>query len=240
MSISMTRTLQTLALTLSFSLAIISVSAQPPTDDPIRVKKTTDFTVTGTGSAPEWQMTTPITIPQRQGKVNYSTTMRILWSDKGIYLLYESEDTKITSTIREDFQDIFNEDVVEAFFWPDERSVIYFEYELSPYNYELPILVPNYNARMYGWLPWHYEGARRTVHKAVIQEKNGKVTGWTGEVFIPFAVLTPLQNVPPAPGTAWRANFYRIDYDVDMAEWSWKKTGPSFHEYEKFGKIVFE
>jgi len=25
-----------------------------------------------------------------------------------------------------------------------------------------------------------------------------------------------------------------------MAEWSWKKTGPSFHEYEKFGKIVFD
>ena len=41
----------------------------------------------------------------------------------------------------DDFEDIFNEDVVEAFFWPEESSVIYFEYELSPYNYELPILV---------------------------------------------------------------------------------------------------
>jgi hypothetical protein len=236
----MIRTLPVICLSALCIFTSISLSAQGANDDPIRVKKTTDFTVTGAGTAPEWQKAVPVTLIQRQGKVSYNTTMRILWSDKGIYLLYESEDTKLTSTIREDFKDIFNEDVVEAFFWPDERSVIYFEYELSPYNFELPILVPNYNAKLFGWLPWHYEGDRRTVHKTLVHEKNGKLTGWTGEVFIPFVLLTPLQNVPPAPGTAWRANFYRIDYDVDMAEWSWKKTGPSFHEYEKFGKIVFE
>ncbi len=217
----------------------LSISAQS-IDEVIHVKKTNDFAITGTGSAAEWQNATPIAITQRQGKVTYNTTMRILWSDKGIYLLYNNEDNKITSTLKGDNLDIYNEDVVEAFFWPDEKYVVYFEYELSPFGFELPILVPNYGGRFYGWLPWHYEGDRRTIHKAVIKDKDGKVTGWTGEIFIPFALLTPMQNVPPKPGTTWRANFYRIDYDIDMAEWSWKKTGPSFHEYEKFGTIVFE
>jgi hypothetical protein len=57
-----------------------------------------------------------------------------------------------------DFLDLWNEDVVEAFFWTDESNPIYFEYELSPLNYELPILVPNNKGKFLGWLPWHYEG----------------------------------------------------------------------------------
>ena len=39
--------------------------------------------------------------------------------------------------------DIYNEDVVEVFLWTDESTPLYFEYELSPLNYELPIIVPN-------------------------------------------------------------------------------------------------
>jgi hypothetical protein len=49
-----------------------------------------------------------------------------------------------------------------------------------------------------------------------------------------------MQNVPPKKGTQWRANFYRIDYDSGTSEWSWQKTRTNFHDYEKFGYIVFE
>jgi len=225
------------AALLSFS-TLHGISQAKP--DEILVKKTEDFEVTGDGSSAAWQKTQAILLPKVMGKVNYGTTMKILYSDRGIYLYYQCEDRSITSTLKEDFADIFNEDVVEAFFWPEEKTVIYFEYELSPYNFELPILVPNYNMKFYGWRPWHYEGHRKTVHKAFIQKNGDKVTGWSGEVFIPFDLLVPLQNVPPHSGTTWRANFYRIDYDDDPTEWAWKTTGPSFHEYEKFGRIVFE
>ena len=55
------------------------------------------------------------------------------------------------------------------------------------------------------------------------------------------ALLSPLQNVPPKPGTQWRANFYRMDYDDGKAtRWTWVPVGNSFHEYEKFGTLVFE
>jgi hypothetical protein len=51
----------------------------------------------------------------------------------------------------------------------------------------------------------------------------------------------PLGNVPPKAGTRWRANFYRVDYD-DRAEtsWDWARVGPSFHEFRKFGTLVFD
>ena len=58
-------------------------------------------------------------------------------------------DSAIVSTMKGDFLDLWHEDVVEAFFWTDERVPVYFEYELSPLNYELPIMVPNYDGNFY-------------------------------------------------------------------------------------------
>jgi hypothetical protein len=67
------------------------------------------------------------------------------------------------------------------------------------------------------------------------------VEGWMAEFFIPFALLRGLGNVPPKPGTAWRGNIYRIDYDAaPPSHWAWSPiTGPSFHNFREFGTLVF-
>jgi hypothetical protein len=73
------------------------------------------------------------------------------------------------------------------------------------------------------------------------KKSGASVEGWTAEIFVPYSLLTPLGNVPPKPGTRWRANFYRVDYDDGQnTAWDWARVGPSFHEYEKFGTLVFE
>jgi hypothetical protein len=54
-------------------------------------------------------------------------------------------------------------------------------------------------------------------------------------------LLKPLQNVPPRPGARWRANFYRMDYDEGKStSWDWARVGESFHEFHKFGTLIFE
>ena len=45
------------------------------------------------------------------------------------------------------------------------------------------------------------------------EKPHAAIEGWRAEFFIPYTLLKPLQNVPPEPGTRWRANFYRIDHD---------------------------
>jgi hypothetical protein len=122
----------------------------------------------------------------RHDKVPYKTKFKILYSTTGIYCLYTCDDNLITATMKADFDDIYKEDVVEAFFWTEESSNIYFEYEVSPTNLELPILVPNYKGQFLGWRPWHYEGDRKTRHATHIEYKDGKVVSWTAEFFIPF------------------------------------------------------
>jgi hypothetical protein len=172
---------------------------------------------------------------------------KMLYSDRGLYVLMDAEDRTLTVTDKADFDDLWTEDVFEFFLWPDERWPVYFEYEISPLGRELALLVPNFggHGKQFGWRPWHYEGERR-IEKAVAvrggpAERGATVSGWTAEVFVPYAVLRPLQNVPPASGARWRANVYRCDYDGDQeVAWNWFPTGPSFHEFERFGTLLFD
>ncbi len=207
----------------------------------LTVNKAKDFKITGEGDEAVWSNEKWLVLPRRnENGVAAQTRMKILYSDSGIYCLYYCEDSALTSTLREDFSDLFNEDVVEAFFWTDETVPIYFEYELSPYNYELPILVPNIKGNFLGWRPWRYEGGRKTRHATHVFKNNSQIVAWTAEFFIPYLLLRPMSNVPPEKGTRWRANFYRIDYDRKIpSEWSWQRTRTSFHDYERFGTLLF-
>lgn len=217
--------------------------AKPPV---IHVKACDDFEVTGDGSAPQWKQADWVALTRRPGGTHdYRARFKMLYSPKGVYVLFDGSDKKVSATMTEDFLDLWNEDVYECFFWTDERHPIYFEYEISPLGYELPILIPNLDGRFLGWRPWHYEGDRKT-RKAVVTvggegESNASITGWSAEVFFPYDLLKPLQNVPPQPGTHWRANFYRVDYDGGKSTgWHWAPVGRSFHDYKKFGTIVFD
>jgi hypothetical protein len=222
-------------------------SDEKKTDRPVlHVKPTEDFEVTGDGSAATWKKTEWEKLHKRgkDGHV-YETRIKVLYSKTGLYVLMDATDEKLTATFKEDFQNLWTEDVFEVFLWTDERQPIYFEYEISPLGYELPILVPNFGGKFLGWLPWHYEGARKTRKATAViggpKEAGAKITGWKAEVFFPYVLLAPLQNVPAKSGARWRANFYRVDHDGGKSTaWDWARVGPSFHEFQKFGTLVFE
>jgi hypothetical protein len=227
-----------------FICLVCETSAQSPTgkDARLSIKSTKDFEVTGEGQDPAWNATEWITLTRIKGSSNYKTRVKLLYSEKGIYALFSCEDKKITATLQEDFASLFKEDVIEMFLWPDESFPIYLEYELSPLNYELAILVPNLNGHASGWTPWNYKGAKKTRKATKIyRDKNEMPTEWIGEFFIPYTLMRPLQNVPPAKGTTWRANVYRIDYDEsESSYWSWQPVNNNFHEFQKYGTFVFE
>jgi hypothetical protein len=212
----------------------------------LTVRKTEDFTITGEGTSLQWNKTEwlPITIQKSSEATTLGTRIKVLYSDRGLYFLFFCEDQKITATIKEDFGALYNEDVAEVFLWPNESVPVYFEYEISPLNYELPILVPNMNDRFYGWKPWHYEGDRKIQHATSAQggkkESNEQVKSWMAEFFIPYKLLQPIVTGTPKSGDRWRANLYRIDYDKAATYWSWQKTSGSFHEYKKYGTLQFE
>jgi hypothetical protein len=176
---------------------------------------------------------------------DYDARVKMLYSAKGVYVLMTGSDRKVTATIQEDFANLWKEDVFEFFLWPDEKETIYLEYEISPLGHELVLLMPNLDHKHQGWRPWHYEGDRKTRKVVSVSggtAKSGEtISGWTAEVFVPYKLFEPLRNVPPQPGTRWRANFYRCDYDDnEETAWALVPVEGTFHEYEKFGTLVFE
>jgi len=212
----------------------------------LKVKATEDFEVTGKGDAKAWEKAEWAPLHRRGEKgLPYETKFKVLYSPKGFYVLMEAEDKKLSAKFDKDFENLWMEDVFEVFLWTDERDPLYFEYEISPLGRELPIMVPNNDGQFMGWLPWHYDGNRKI--KKATSAIGGEVKpgaegkGWRAEIFIPHELLNPLRNVPPKPGTRWRANFYRMDYDDGQhTGWDWSRVGTSFHEYKRFGILVFE
>jgi len=219
---------------------------EEPAGKVLRIRQTEDFTINGRGDAPAWKQAAwePLHLRVTDGH-QYDTRVKMLYSQTGLYVLMEAEDRTITATMKDDFLDLWNEDVFEFFLWPDERHPVYFEYEISPLGFELPILIPNFGGEFLGWRPWHYEGERKTQKATTVaggrKRSGARIKGWKAEVFVPYDLLKPLQNVPPQPGTRWRANFYRVDYDDGKStSWDWARVGTSFHEFDKFGTLIFE
>jgi len=214
--------------------------------DTIAVQRTADFAINGKGDNPNWTAAEWHTMPFRSADgSNLLTRLKCLYSGKGLYFLFHCRDRKITASMDSDFADLWKEDVVELFLWPDTSFPIYFEYELSPLNHELVLLVPNLRGDFWGWRPWHYEGERRAVHLTAAGggplSSGAKIDFWTAEIFIPYALLKPLSNVPPQPGAVWRANFYRGDYDSGKwVYWAWRPIEKRFHEFQKFGRLIFQ
>lgn len=215
----------------------------------LRVLSCEDFEVTGDGSNPAWKQSDWVPMQVRPKSAHdYKTQFKMLYSKTGVYVLFDGADKRITATKTEDYLDLWTEDVHECFFWTDEQHPIYFEYEVSPLGYELPILVPNFDGKFLGWRPWHIgKPSQDRLTRKAISARDGQaksdatVSGWSAEVFIPYELLKPLNNTRPAPGTKWRANFYRMDYDgAVQGSWDWARVGTSFHEYQSFGTIVFQ
>jgi hypothetical protein len=240
---------QILLFTIITIMSNQNIFAQPSEDTPIVIVKSDDFSITGDGTAENWGKTEWIKLTQRSNHENSNglqTNVKVLYSDTGLYFLFHSEDKVLTATIDSHFQELWREDVVEVFLWPDQSEPVYFEYEISPLNYELPILVSNNKGKQSHWIPvdYSYKDERKTRHMTSAEggEKTSgaSITKWIAEFYIPFELLRPLKNIFPEPGTTWRANFYRIDYDRGPTHWSWQPYKNNFHDYKNFGAIQFE
>ena len=224
----------------------MSEIANIPSDQELLIEKCTDFEVDGKGDNNQWDLTdwTHLQVLDDTDQ-DFETKFKMLYSDKGIYVLGYCEDKIISTDYATDQGDIWNGDVFEVFLQFDPSDPLYFEYEINPLNTELVILVPNNQGDFFGWLPWHYEGDRK-IKKAVqihdgISETGAEISAWTVEVFFPYALFKGIKNIPPTSGTKWKGNFYRMDYDTKkQIKWSWSPVGNSFHEYQKFGTILFK
>ncbi len=216
--------------------------------EPLLVKRCSEFNITGKGDNPEWDKTDwcALTKLDPEGS-DYKSKFKVLASEEGLFILFQGEDNKITTSDYKDMDKIWNGDVFEVFFQTDIQDSKYFEYEVNQFEKQLLLTISN-SKNGVSWIPFnkYNRNTYGTINKVEVlggpQELDGKITSWTAEVFISYKSLGLLSQVPPKSGTLWNANFYRSDYDTGKeVRWSWSPTiEQSFHDLDKFRTIKFE
>ena len=185
-----------------------------------------------------WRDLAPVALVPSHGRAapaGYQpTALRVCHDGARLRVAFACTDAYVFGTHRGRNAPIYEEEVVEAFLAPSGEPRRYFELESSPMGawFEARIESPDgHRATMRCDRDWSCAGWERAerVH----------ARGWDVEWAIPFAAL---DVPPPAPGTTWRANFFRID-QANGGEYSaWSPTfadPPDFHLPDRFGVLRF-
>jgi len=184
----------------------------------------------------EWQQARPVSFSSdwqgKNGDPERETTVRVLWSEKTLYLRFECRyrDLKVfdDSDANGRRDQLWDRDVAEAFLQPDPaREHFYKEFEVSPNGMWVDLdIFPGARSDL-------KSGMQRSV---VLDEKSHT---WSAELAIPISSLTKQFD----PGKIWRVNFYRVEgRNEPRAYLAWQPTRtplPNFHVPAAFGNLRF-
>ncbi len=209
-----------------------------------------DFSLTGRLDNPLWNSAHPVqlvdAIMGKHGR--FSTEVRVLYSDKYLYIGFHCEDDYIWGTVTERNGPIYDEECVEVFLNPADTKHQYYEINLSPKNviYDACVLnnrtPENQNGKFMALPELDLEDLYTSVHVEGKNNDPGSGQYWTAEIIIPLKEIFGGKNTPPKAGDTWRVNFYRIDSPQrDQREhYAWSPTKrAAFHLPWRFGYLRF-
>ncbi|MBM3458713.1 MAG: hypothetical protein FJX77_09305, partial [Armatimonadetes bacterium] len=186
----------------------------------------------------------PLVHSNGTGMPTQETEVKLCWDDQHLYLSYACKDADIWANYEDRDDPLYDEEVVEFFLCPTGNLQHYYEFEISPANvlFDAKVFCPEGDrATMLVDKEWNSPGIRTAVRVAgLINDRRSPDIGWIAEAAVPFTDLG--LPGPPAPGTVWRANFYRIERGerTEFTAWSPTLKEPAdFHVPACFGEIVF-
>ena len=172
---------------------------------------------------------------------------KIAYDGEAVYVIFRVEDRYVRA-VADGYQGrVWEDSCVEFFFTPGPRPDDgYFNLEM---NCGGTALFHHQKERGKDVVPVSAEDFAKiqvahSLPKIVDPEIEGPVT-WTVEYRLPIAILGQYAAaVPPAPGAAWRANFYKCGDKTSHPHWlTWAPVDfpkPNFHLPAFFGALIFE
>lgn len=172
-----------------------------------------------------------------------AASAKVLWDAQNLYVAFDFADTDVWGSFDKHDDKLWTQEAAELFLDADGDQRTYVELQVSPRNVTFDSWLPGYRQNDNAW-----DAAMKTaVHVNGTLDKRGDTdTGWTVEMQIPWSAmkgrLAEMKNVPPQPGTEWRANMFRMDAPEKKAQqasaWA-PPLVPDFHALDKFGTFVF-
>jgi hypothetical protein len=219
------------------------------------------ITIDGKASEPEWggAASTGPFVDVGTGKPNNGTSpvngsARLLWDDKNLYVFYQVSDPDAYVGFTDakaqpgDFTaagqpKLWTKDTVEMMVdpGPSGDNKDYYELQVGPQNKVFKsqfdtLQQPNGGPNG----PFGHEDWDPKLKSAAVLQKgpDGKITGYSVEIAIPWAGYTKAAVHPPKAGDVWRINFYAMRNNGGVA-WSPILGQGNFHQGSRFGRVTW-
>jgi len=204
--------------------------------------------VDGKADDAAWDAVEPITEYFLTGSLappTETTSLKTCYDDKSVYFLYECSDKDVFALHDERDTALWESDVVEVFFWPDEERPIYYEFEIAPNNVVFDARYVNTGSGHWRrWCQWD-SGIRSaaTVH-GTLNDWRDRDEGFTVEFAIPIAAFADVNGDKPLKGQTWRFAGVRFNYSTDLKSPEGAVTSQDprsdLHQYRGFAQLMFE
>ncbi|MFZ9888797.1 MAG: carbohydrate-binding family 9-like protein [Myxococcota bacterium] len=172
------------------------------------------------------------------------TWVRALWDDENLYVAFECEDSDVHTPYTERDDPLYESEAVEVFLDADGDGDEYVELQAAPNDV-------HFDAAFRGGRRKNFETTynvafeTRTHIDGTFNDGSDTDRGFVSEWRIPLEEIRDLPG-KPAPGTRWRANFFRLDRrrsngrvtGSEASAWSSPLSG-DFHHLARFGDLVF-
>lgn len=205
-------------------------------------------TIDANWDKPPWQSIEPFPIDRHVGEKPEhcpKTQVKITYNDAAVYVIFRVEDRYVRAVATEHDGTVWRDSCVEFFFTPG-RDVArgYFNLEMNCGGTMLLHFQegPGKNCAHIPASELREIQIAHSLPKIVDPEIQDTVT-WTVEYRLPLAILGRYCRVDrPAPGTIWRANFYKCGDQTSHPHWlSWSPIEVrNFHRPENFGLLEFQ
>jgi hypothetical protein len=219
--------------------------------------------IDGNLDEPDWARAAAVgpflIFPTHEPEKGEVTEAKILWDDDALYIAFKTIDRNILATRTQRYEDVFNDDCVEAFLSPfPDSPQVYTNIEVNalatflseihlgrpdPELEKMPRVTPSrYTPKPghYLWSPPGLELGRQ--HLGTINNESDIDSWWIIEESIPFSTFRFLgMKEKPKEGDIWRFNLYRIGGKTEPPRRNlfFLPEPLGNHSPEYYGKLIF-
>ena len=174
------------------------------------------------------------------------TQVKIAYDERVLYVIFRVEDRYVRAVATGHQDSVYKDSCVEFFFAPgDDAPGDYFNLEVNCggtmlFQFHQPARDEHIE------IPQSACSRIEIAHSlpSIIDPEIAEPVTWTVEYRLPLDILTPYCPITqPAPGVAWRVNFYKCADETSHPHWlTWSPAdnpSPNFHLPEFFGIIEF-
>ena len=185
--------------------------------------------------------------------VPQKTEAKLLWDKKFLYIGIENEDSDVWAKLDKRDDKLWTEEADEIMIDADGNGRTYIELQVAPNGNLFDTYLPErrkyedtINPKMKPFA-WNSKTVAKVRVDGTLNKREDQDKGWTAEIAIPLEDVKGMDDkstltLPPALGTVWRINMYRMDVPQgkpqQAAGWSPPLVG-DFHVLDRFGELVF-